>query len=359
VSYLSDALLDAELLPLRCFELLPGAAEGVDGGSQAAGGEAAAAGEGEGEGEGEVEVDAYMELDAAAMDNLEILQNSEGGLEGTLLKRLDNCVTGAGRRLLCRWLCRPLCHAGAIRRRQAAVATLREIARDAAGAARRRLRSAPDLERALARLHAATSGTGRNAAKVRETSIAIDVQPHRARGRRLACLDSCSYLEPSWLTSGVPVLSQVVLYEDHSRKRLLDFLAALKGLREVAAAAAEFDAVTELETASPRLAELTRAGSWERCGRGMSQLTPAVAAFEEAFDWAAAAASGRIVPRGAGVDVAWDSAQAAISDAQASLQAYLKQQREQLSCPSARFVNLNKDVYLLEVDRTCSNSPQR
>ena len=57
---------------------------------------------------------------------------------------------------------------------------------------------------------------------------------------------------------------QVVLYEDHSRKRLLDFLAALKGLREVAAAAAEFDAVTELESDSPRLAELTRAGSWER-----------------------------------------------------------------------------------------------
>lgn len=165
MSYLSDALLDAELLPLRCFELLPGAAEGVEGGSQAAGGSGkAAAGEGEGEGE----VEAYMELDAAAMDNLEILQNSEGGLEGTLLKRLDHCVTGAGRRLLCRWLCRPLCHADAIRRRQAAVATLRESARDAAGAARRRLRSAPDLERALARLQAATSGTGRNAAKVRE-----------------------------------------------------------------------------------------------------------------------------------------------------------------------------------------------
>jgi hypothetical protein len=51
---------------------------------------------------------------------------------------------------------------------------------------------------------------------------------------------------------------QVVLYEDHSRKRLLDFLAALKGLREVAAAAAEFDQVEELESLSPRLAELVR-----------------------------------------------------------------------------------------------------
>jgi len=179
VSYLSDAMLDTELLPLRCFELLPGAAEGVAGGTQAA----AAAAEGT---EGESEVEAYMELDAAAMDNLEVLQNSEGGLEGTLLKRLDHCVTGAGRRLLCRWLCRPLCHARAIRRRQAAVATLRDAARDAAGAARRRLRAAPDLERALARLQAATSGTGRNAAKVRERDRERALSLSRNRHKAIA-----------------------------------------------------------------------------------------------------------------------------------------------------------------------------
>lgn len=153
-------------------------------------------------------------------------------------------------------------------------------------------------------------------------------------------------------------MPQVVLYEDHSRKRLLDFLSALKGLREVAAAAAEFDVVSELERESPRLAELTRAGSWERCGRGMSDLAPAVAAFEAAFDWGAAAASGRIVPRGAGVDGAWDTAQAATRDAEASLQAYLKEQRVELSCPAAKFVNLNKDVYLLEVGPTLLPYPQ-
>jgi hypothetical protein len=153
VSYLRACLLDAELLSLRCFELLPGAAEGVDGHTEA--GEAG---------------EAYMELDAAAMDNLEILQNSEGGVDGTLLKRLDHCVTGAGRRLLCRWLCRPLGHASAIRQRQTAVVTLRERCRDVAGAARRRLRSTPDLERSLSRLQAATTGTGRNASKVRQNN---------------------------------------------------------------------------------------------------------------------------------------------------------------------------------------------
>jgi len=43
------------------------------------------------------------------------------------------------------------------------------------------------------------------------------------------------------------------------------------------------------------------------------------------------------------------TAQAATSDAEARLQAFLKQQRAALSCPAAKFVNLNKDVYLLEV----------
>eukprot|EP00976_Prorocentrum_cordatum_P032685 665518-Prorocentrum_minimum.AAC.2 len=65
---------------------------------------------------------------------------------------LDHTVTPAGRRLLQRWLCRPLRKGGAIRDRQGAVAALRGDARDAAGRARQCLRSAPDLERSLSRL---------------------------------------------------------------------------------------------------------------------------------------------------------------------------------------------------------------
>jgi hypothetical protein len=52
----------------------------------------------------------------------------------------------------------------------------------------------------------------------------------------------------------------------------------------------------------------------------MSALAPAVTAFEAAFDWVAAQASGRIVPRGAGVDAAWDAAQVAVAEAEAALQ---------------------------------------
>ena len=39
---------------------------------------------------------------------LQVLENGEGGTEGTLLAALNNCVTPVGRRRLRQWLCRPL-----------------------------------------------------------------------------------------------------------------------------------------------------------------------------------------------------------------------------------------------------------
>ncbi|KAK3256317.1 hypothetical protein CYMTET_34541, partial [Cymbomonas tetramitiformis] len=157
--------------------------------------------------------EAYVELDAAALKNLEVLENSEGGAEGTLLAHLDHCVTAAGRRRLKQWLCRPLRHAASIAERQAAVVELRGKAFEAAQAARTHLRRAPDLPRLLARLQAAcTGGTGRSSA-------------------------------------------HVVLYEDHSRKRLMDFLIALRGLESIKAAALEFRDVLD-DIASPKLCAL-------------------------------------------------------------------------------------------------------
>jgi hypothetical protein len=53
----------------------------------------------------------------------------------------------------------------------------------------------------------------------------------------------------------------VVLYEDNSKKRLLEFLSALKGLRQVAKAVACFEGA-ELE--SRQLRRLVTPGTWER-----------------------------------------------------------------------------------------------
>ncbi len=66
----------------------------------------------------------------------QVLENSEGGTQGTLLAALNNCVTPAGRRRLRQWLCRPLYRIADIAARQDAVADLMGGAEEAAAAAR-------------------------------------------------------------------------------------------------------------------------------------------------------------------------------------------------------------------------------
>ena len=63
----------------------------------------------------------------------QVLENSTGGTQGTLLAAVDNCATPAGRRLLRQWLVRPLGRVAAIEARQDAVAALMGPAAEAAG----------------------------------------------------------------------------------------------------------------------------------------------------------------------------------------------------------------------------------
>jgi DNA mismatch repair ATPase MutS len=62
-----------------------------------------------------------MELNGAALEGLEILENALGGTQGSLLGLLDHCCTPFGRRRLRRWLTRPLYRTKDIERRQDAV----------------------------------------------------------------------------------------------------------------------------------------------------------------------------------------------------------------------------------------------
>ncbi|KAK3233260.1 hypothetical protein CYMTET_56430 [Cymbomonas tetramitiformis] len=313
VFHLKDfAQLDRELLPLRCVERLPGVSTSV---TCAEGGDTDM---GTGNPGPNSQQEAYVELDAAALKNLEVLENSEGGAEGTLLAHLDHCVTAAGRRRLKQWLCRPLRHAASIAERQAAVVELRGKAFEAAQAARTHLRRAPDLPRLLARLQAAcTGGTGRSSA-------------------------------------------HVVLYEDHSRKRLMDFLIALRGLESIKAAALEFRDVLD-DIASPKLCALVTSGSWRRgSGRrvqGLPDLHAALHPFREAFSWERAEQSGRIIPSKDGVDKDLDAANAAWKEAEKELEAYLKQQRTELKCSKIEYINNNKDLYVMEMPDSVKNVP--
>uniref|UniRef100_A0A061S473 Dna mismatch repair protein msh6-2 n=1 Tax=Tetraselmis sp. GSL018 TaxID=582737 RepID=A0A061S473_9CHLO len=91
-----------------------------------------------------------VRLDGPTIGNLELLEGAEGGRQGSLLARMDSCISPGGRRLLRAWLCRPLRSVALIERRLDAVEELMhaEFAQEFAS----ELRGLPDLERALGRL---------------------------------------------------------------------------------------------------------------------------------------------------------------------------------------------------------------
>ncbi|GFR46110.1 hypothetical protein Agub_g7598, partial [Astrephomene gubernaculifera] len=162
IAFLRDCLLDLAVIPLGRFEELPALQPAA-----AAGG--AAAGEAGGAADPRHAGPLYMSLNGAALENLEILENGDGGSAGTLLSVLDHCTTPFGRRRLRQWLCRPLGRIADIQARQAAVAALMGgRLGEAAGQARKMLAGVSDLERALTRLHASTvdGACGRDAAHV-------------------------------------------------------------------------------------------------------------------------------------------------------------------------------------------------
>ena len=96
-----------------------------------------------------------MTLDGTALLNLEVLENTyDGGREGTLRGCLDACVTPFGKRRFRQWLCAPLFRPVDIEDRLLAVEDLMPLVGSTLPAMRKALRSIPDLERLLARIHA-------------------------------------------------------------------------------------------------------------------------------------------------------------------------------------------------------------
>jgi DNA mismatch repair protein MutS len=101
--------------------------------------------------------DGWMILDNATRRNLELAQSiRDGSAKGTLLELLDETRTGAGSRLLRKWILQPLLSGDRIERRLDAVSELRDnllLRRDG----RDLLKSIGDIERLVAR---SVAGTG-------------------------------------------------------------------------------------------------------------------------------------------------------------------------------------------------------
>lgn len=101
----------------------------------------------------------HLVLDGKTLTNLEIFENNfDKGVAGTLLNVMDHCVTPFGKRLFKRWIAKPLRRVEDIEDRLNAVEDLNERPelRDALW---EQLKSLPDLERAISRIHAGRATT--------------------------------------------------------------------------------------------------------------------------------------------------------------------------------------------------------
>src|SRR5690606_33510515 len=113
---------------------------------------------------------AHLVIDAATRASLELVRSTSGDRKASLLAAVDRTVTGPGARELAARLASPLRDAHAIAARLDALEFLRdgEALRDDL---RRRLRHAPDLARAMARLSLQRGGP-RDLAAVRDALAA-------------------------------------------------------------------------------------------------------------------------------------------------------------------------------------------
>jgi DNA mismatch repair protein MutS len=115
---------------------------------------------------------AFVAIDPATRNALEIERANSGAREGSLVGCIDRTVTAAGSRLLAERICRPLTSAKAIDMRLDAVAAFFDDA-PRRKAIREALRTSGDLARALSRLMLSRGGP-RDLAQVRESLIAGD-----------------------------------------------------------------------------------------------------------------------------------------------------------------------------------------
>ncbi|KAJ4727792.1 DNA mismatch repair protein [Melia azedarach] len=283
--YLKQSFLDEALLRFAKFELLPCS------------------------GFGDIAKKTHTVLDAAAMENLEIFENSRnGGSSGTLYAQLNHCVTAFGKRLLKTWLARPLYNSELIKERQDAVAGLQGVNLPFALEFRKALPRLPDMERLLARLFASSEANGRNSHKV-------------------------------------------VLYEDASKKQLQEFISALRGCELMAQACSSLGVILE-NTESGQLHHILTPG------KGLPAILSILKHFKSAFDWEEANNSGRIIPHD-GVDREYDSVCEKVKQIESSLTKHLKEQRKLLGDSSITYVTVGKEVYLLEVPESLQGSVPR
>ncbi|KAF0691035.1 Aste57867_17647 [Aphanomyces stellatus] len=241
----------------------------------------------------------YVVLDGHTIHNLELLRNNYNGARtGSLLAQLDQTVSNFGKRLFEDWLLKPLCNMDAINARLDAVETLIPH-HDVVVELRAILKSMPDLDRLLSRIHA--------------LGVARPNHPDM----------------------------RAIMYESstYNVRKIKDFVATLSGFHASLQVVKKLKAVHAFESA-PMLAHWVSS---------FPDLAEKLAFFDNAFDKHVALKTGTIQPQD-GVDPEYDDAIADVANVEADLDAYLQQQRTALKCKSIVYWGSKKDDrYQLEV----------
>eukprot|EP00172_Hildenbrandia_rubra_P002811 Plantae.Rhodophyta-Hildenbrandia_rubra.ctg396.p1 GENE.Plantae.Rhodophyta-Hildenbrandia_rubra.ctg396~~Plantae.Rhodophyta-Hildenbrandia_rubra.ctg396.p1 ORF type:complete len:930 (+),score=170.98 Plantae.Rhodophyta-Hildenbrandia_rubra.ctg396:49-2838(+) len=247
-----------------------------------------------------------MAMDASTLTNLEVVVSStDGSTRGTLLSYIDHGKTAGGRRLLRKWLSSPLYNSEAIIDRLNAVECFLGLPRELLLKCQRLLAVAPDLSRALAKIHS------------------YAVSENRA-----------------------------VMFDDSHNRKVKAFVKLLRGLESILKAV---ETLRE-EVASMKLAENKiprRLRHLLSFGGGAPEdiKDSLMFFFNDAFDFDAAESQGEIHPR-RGVVPSFDNAQDAVEEVKDNLEGELKRWKTYFKNNSIKYYHRGKEPYQLEVPLT-------
>ncbi|CAG9832099.1 unnamed protein product [Diabrotica balteata] len=236
----------------------------------------------------------HLVLDSATIHNLELL-----GFSNTLKSVLDHCKTSFGKRLLARWICRPLCDPVKIKERQNAIKHLvndTSLLQDVQNI----LKETPDLERLLMKIHTYGSKS---------------------------------------LTTQHPD-GKAILYDNktYSKNKIRDFLKTLKGFEKACEITHLFKGCED---------RLLRKLTQVKPTGGFEDLSETLRYFENAFDQQEAEKEGKIIPR-KGVVEEFDEVEDTIDSINKKLNDYLKEQSKFFGC-SVKYVGTDRKRFQLEV----------
>ncbi|XP_029829430.3 DNA mismatch repair protein Msh6 [Ixodes scapularis] len=294
--YLSESLIEEEVLTMRSFELYTPQETSIDRIRME-------------QLEKEQLTVKNLILDGVSLQNLEVLRNTTGGLDGTLLGTMDFCCTQFGKRLFLQWLCSPCCQASVIEDRQKAVQDLLSIPNEAKDVCKL-LKSLPDLERLLTKVH--TQGLARKNK---------DHPDFRA-----------------------------ILYEDttYNKRKIGNLLLALQGFKT---AVEVVDTLSKVRNEFSS-ATLSRCVSTAADGGSFPELGEALEFFDNAFDHEEAKKNGKVTPS-KGVDKDYDDAMRRVKAATRDLEDYLETQCRHFKC-KATYHGTGKNRFQIEVPESAS-----